>query len=118
MGSAGDTSQQLMKNDEFHTIFQFVLYIAGESASGQRAYQNLRSICDEYVPGKYSIDIVDLEAAPEIAVQEQVLAVPMVVKKAPLPEVRIIGDLSDREKVLEVLGIERDSSASQALEKV
>lgn len=94
---------QRIKTDEDPAIYQFTLYVAGENASGQRAHQNLHSICDEYVPDKYSIDVVDLKSSPDTVLNKQVLAVPMVVRKAPQPEVRVIGDLSNRDLAIRVL---------------
>jgi circadian clock protein KaiB len=77
-------------------MYRFALYIIGSNASGQHARQNLESICREYLTDNYSIEIVDLESSTGAVPDEQVLAIPMVVRKAPLPEVRIIGDLSNR----------------------
>jgi len=100
-----------MKTDNDPAIYRFVLYTAGENASGQRAHQNLQSICNEYIPDKYSIDVLDLKSSPGIVLNEQVLAVPMVIRKAPPPEVRVIGDLSNRELAVRALGIEKDMAS-------
>jgi len=97
-----------MKKDDSPAKYRFTLYIAGENASGQHAHQNLQGICDEFIPDKYSIDVVDLKSSPATVLKEQVLAVPMVVRKAPPPEVRIIGDLSNRELAIRALGIEEN----------
>lgn len=76
------------------------LYIAGMTPRSIKALENLKKICDEQVPGKYSIEVVDLLKSPQLAEGDQILAVPTLVRKLPEPVRRIIGDLSNKEKVL------------------
>lgn len=99
-------------------IYRFTLYITDKNATGQRTYQNLQSICQEYIPDKYSINVVDLKSSSGILLNEMVLAIPMVVRKAPLPEIRIIGDLSDRELAIRALGIEEDQPGKPPSKRV
>ena len=87
--------------------WNFTLYVAGDNLSARRAKKNLQGICDEYLEGRYAIEIVDLVEHPEIAEEDQILAAPTLVRKLPLPLRRIIGDLSSREKVL--IGLEIES---------
>src|ERR1700689_2099234 len=70
------------------------LYVAGQSPRSTAAIANLRRICDEYVPGKYEVEIVDLLRNPELAKSDQIVAIPTLVKKLPIPVRHIIGDLS------------------------
>jgi circadian clock protein KaiB len=81
------------------------LYIAGEQARSRAAYANIKRICEEYLPGMYSLELVDITEAPEAAVSGQILAVPTLVRKEPKPERRIIGDLADLDTVLVSLGV-------------
>ncbi len=70
-----------------------------------RAITNLKDICDKYLQDKYSLEIIDVYKDVLIAKQEQIIALPLLVKKFPLPERRLIGDLSDTGKVLKMFGI-------------
>lgn len=76
------------------------LYIAGQSPRSLDAFANLKAICDEHLAGQYEIEIVDLVEHPELAITDNVLALPTLVRLRPLPPRRIIGDLSDTERVL------------------
>ena len=74
--------------------------IAGLTPRSSKALLNLKSICEENIPGKYEIEIIDLSKKPQLAEGDQILAVPTLVRKLPAPVRKIIGDLSDKEKVL------------------
>ena len=76
------------------------LYVAGRTARCEAAERNLRKVCEEHVPGQYEIEIVDLMENPALAHGEQILAVPTLVRRLPTPVRRIIGDLSNTERVL------------------
>ena len=81
-------------------IWELRLYVTGRSPKCQRAQENLRRACEENVPGRYSIEIVDLLENPRLAADDQILAVPTVVRKLPPPIRKIVGDLSDTERLL------------------
>ena len=76
------------------------LYIAGTSDRSVRAIQNAKEICDEHLAGAYELDVIDIFQQPKLAKDDQILAVPTLIKKLPLPLRRFIGDLSDRDVVL------------------
>jgi circadian clock protein KaiB len=76
------------------------LYIAGSSERSVRAIQNAKQICDEHLAGSYELEVVDIFQQPKLAKDDQILAVPTLIKKLPLPLRRFIGDLSDRDVVL------------------
>jgi len=76
------------------------LYIAGESAKSTAAVENLRKMCDEHLPGRYKIELVDLLKQPQLAKGDQIVAIPTLVRKLPNPVRKIIGDLSNTEKAL------------------
>lgn len=76
------------------------LYIAGHTARAARAFANLQQICDEHLPGQYRIEVVDLLKNPKLAQGDQIVAVPTLVRKLPPPMKKILGDLSDTERVL------------------
>jgi circadian clock protein KaiB len=81
-------------------IYDLRLYIAGQTRKSVTALANLRRICEEHLAGQYRIEIVDLLAHPDQARRDQVLAIPTLVRRLPEPIKRIIGDLSNSERVL------------------
>lgn len=85
------------------------LYIAGKTPRAIKAFQNLQKICEEHLAGRYSIEIIDLLENPTLASGDQIIAVPTLVRKLPPPLKKIIGDLSDTEKVLVGLDIRERS---------
>jgi circadian clock protein KaiB len=76
------------------------LYVAGMTPRSSRAITNIKEICEEHLKGLYNLQVVDLYQQPMLAEGHQIIAVPTLIKKLPVPLRRIIGDLSDREKVL------------------
>jgi len=76
------------------------LYVAGQTPKSVAAFANLRRICEEHLAGKYNIEIIDLLENPTLARGDQILAVPTLVRKLPTPIRKIIGDLSNTERVL------------------
>lgn len=85
--------------------YHLVLYVTGASPNSVRAINNIKEICDTFLNDNYSLEIIDVHQTPEVAQREQIIALPTLVKKGPSPERRLVGDLSDREKVLRGLGI-------------
>ncbi len=83
------------------------LYIAGQSPKSLRALNNLRKICEEYLPGRYEIEIVDLVELPWLARTDDILAIPTLVHRHPSASRKIIGDLSNTEKVLTGLQLDQ-----------
>jgi circadian clock protein KaiB len=76
------------------------LYISGATSRSALAITNLKKICEEYLEGRYELEVIDLYQHPSLAKGEQIIAVPTLIKKLPLPFRRIIGDMSNKEKVL------------------
>ena len=81
-------------------LFELRLYVAGHTPKSVRAFDNLRLICDEHLAGRYRIEIIDLLKDPQLGRGDQILALPTLVRKLPTPIKRIIGDLSNKERVL------------------
>jgi len=81
------------------------LYVTGTTPQSVRAITNVKKICEEYLKGRYELEVVDLYQQPQLAHGEQILAAPTLVKKMPLPLRRIIGDMSRSERVLAGLGL-------------
>jgi circadian clock protein KaiB len=80
--------------------WQLRLYVAGQTPKSIAAYSNLKKICAEHLAGKYEIEVIDLLVNPQLARGDQILAVPTLVRKLPEPVKKIIGDLSNTERVL------------------
>ncbi len=76
------------------------LYVAGQTPKSITAFKNLKAICEEQLKGKYQIEVIDLIKNPQLCREDQILAVPTLVRKLPVPVRKIIGDLSNTERVL------------------
>jgi KaiB domain. len=76
------------------------LYVAGQSPKALTAFANLKKICENQLKGKYSIEVIDLLINPQLGNEDQILALPTLVRKLPVPVRKIIGDLSDTDRVL------------------
>lgn len=81
-------------------LWHLRLYVAGATTKSMMALQNLKRICEQHLAGKYDIEIVDLIKTPALAQGDQILAIPTLVRKLPEPIRKIIGDLSNTERVL------------------
>ena len=81
------------------------LYVAGQTPKAITAYANLKKICEDYMNGSYQIEVIDLMVNPTLAKDDQILALPTLVRKLPEPVKKIIGDLSNTERVLVGLDI-------------
>jgi circadian clock protein KaiB len=86
-------------------FWELRLYVAGQTPNSIRAFSNLQKICDEHLKGKCKIEVVDLVKNPRLAAGDQILAIPTLVRKLPEPIKKIIGDLSNTERVLVGLDI-------------
>jgi circadian clock protein KaiB len=89
------------------TEFVLRLYVAGQTPKCVRAYENLRRLCEQHLANRYRIEMVDLIANPQLARGDQILAIPTLVRRLPEPMKKIIGDLSDSERVLVGLDLRR-----------
>lgn len=82
------------------------LYVTGKTPNSLRAITNLKELCDQYLPSRYDLQVIDIYQQPELAEEDQILATPTLVKELPPPLRRLIGDLSDRERVLVKLDLQ------------
>src|SRR5215510_8755158 len=81
-------------------VWELRLYVAGKTAKSVAAFDNLKRLCEEHLPGKYKIEVVDLLVHPQLAKGDQIVAIPTLVRKLPQPIRKIIGDLSNEERTL------------------
>lgn len=92
-------------DEALHAHYFLRLYVAGSTPRSIRALKNIRAICERYLPGRYDLEVIDLYQQPQRASQDDVLAVPTLVRREPGPLRRIIGDLSNPGRVLMGLDI-------------
>ncbi|WP_344765477.1 circadian clock KaiB family protein [Actimicrobium antarcticum] len=85
--------------------WKLMLYVAGQSSRSLNAYVNLTAICEQHLRGRYQIEVIDLFLHPQLAKRNQILAIPTLVRSQPKPERKIIGDLSNTERVLKSLDL-------------
>jgi circadian clock protein KaiB len=102
-----DSSEEKQTNmtGEPEEIFLLRLYVAGQTAKSMAAFANLKKICEEHLQGEYRIEVIDLLQNPALAQGDQILALPTLVRRLPPPVKKIIGDLSNTERVLVGLDI-------------
>jgi circadian clock protein KaiB len=81
-------------------VWSLRLYVAGQSPKSLRAFMNLKQLCEEHLAGRYEIEVIDLVEHPALAQADDILAIPTLVRRLPAPLRRIIGDLSNTERVL------------------
>ncbi len=81
-------------------LWQLRLYVAGQTPKSLAAFSNLKQICESHLNGRYSIEVIDLIDRPQLSKGDQILAIPTLVRKLPQPVRKIIGDLSDTNRVL------------------
>ena len=94
-------------NQEF---WDLRLYVAGQTSRSTAALSNLRALCDKHLQGRHRIEVIDLGQRPELARQDQIVAIPTLVRKLPEPIRRIIGDLSNTERALVALEVHTEST--------
>jgi circadian clock protein KaiB len=97
-----DSTQDFEKAAQKNRAEKYILrlYVAGMSPRSIRAIENIRKISEENLKGRYELEVIDVYQQPEIAKKEQLLAAPTLIKKLPLPLRRLIGDMSDKERIL------------------
>ncbi|CAN5382153.1 circadian clock KaiB family protein [soil metagenome] len=92
-------------DDSERPDYHLRLYIIGASPNSSRAISNLKAICEAYLMGRYELEIIDVYQQPLMLQNEQIIALPLLIKKSPFPERRLIGDMSDTKKVLRGLNL-------------
>ena len=81
-------------------IYELRLYVAGQTPKSMAAFSNLKAICEEYLAGRYRIEVIDLVEHPQLAAGDQIVAIPTLVRKLPEPLRKIVGDLRNTERTL------------------
>jgi circadian clock protein KaiB len=97
--------ESVSKKKEEHYLLR--LYVTGTTVHSVRAISNIKKICEEHLKGRYNLEVIDLYQQPNLARGEQILAAPTLIKRLPVPLRRIIGDMSNTERVLVGLDLKR-----------
>jgi circadian clock protein KaiB len=87
-------------NSEPGKLYSLRLYITGQTPRSSASVRNLRKVCDEYLEGRFELEVIDVYQRPELAKEAQIIAAPTLVKRLPLPLRRLVGDLSNERQVL------------------
>jgi circadian clock protein KaiB len=95
-----ESSKRSAKSKRTPKAYELRLYVAGQTPKSLAAFSNLKKICEEHLAGEYEIEVIDLLKHPQLASGDQILAIPTLVRRLPEPIKKIIGDLSDTERVL------------------
>jgi circadian clock protein KaiB len=98
MGELEDFEESINNEDERKYVLR--LYITGMTPNSKRAVENMKKICEEHLAGRYELQIIDIYQQPSLAEGEQIIAAPTLIKMLPAPLKRLIGDMSNTEKVL------------------
>jgi circadian clock protein KaiB len=105
---SGDISMKTKSRKDSSMELELRLYVAGQTPKSRAAISNLKRICEKYVSKRYRIEVIDLLKNPALARDHQILAIPTLVRRLPVPISKIIGDLSDTERVLVGLDVRPD----------
>jgi circadian clock protein KaiB len=109
--------ERLLKNSDAIQHYQLRLYITGTTPRSSQAIANICALCDEFLPGHYNLEVIDIYQQPSAAAKEQIIAAPTLVKEFPSPPKRLIGDLSDRDKVIVGLSLNANPAEAKAVKK-
>jgi circadian clock protein KaiB len=100
-----ETNPDMMTEDLDKNYWELRLYVAGQTPKSVAALANLKKYCEQHLLGRYKLEVIDLLQHPQLAEGDQILAIPTLVRKVPVPIRKIIGDLSNEERVLVGLDI-------------
>jgi circadian clock protein KaiB len=93
-------AQRVRKTPDESKMYSLRLYITGQTPRSAASIRNLREVCDEFLEGRFELQVIDLYQRPELAKEAQVVAAPTLIKKLPLPLRKLVGDLSNKKEVL------------------
>ena len=89
-----------LENSTSNEVYVLKLYITGMTPNSKKAVENVKKICEEYLADRYELEVIDIYQQPALAAGEQIIAAPTLIKKLPFPLKKLIGDMSNTEKVL------------------
>lgn len=92
------------------SFYALRLFVAGTSPASARAISNLKAILEQYLPGRYQLEVIDVHQQPELAQRDNITAVPMLMKTEPVPKRLLVGDMSNKQRVMKGLGLPDDEN--------
>lgn len=104
-----DTQCDQRPNDPGRDRFLLRLFVTGMTPRSTEAIAQTIAVCEEFLPGRYDLEVIDIYQQPKLAQVEQIVATPTLVKKLPLPLCRLVGDLSDKQRLVIALGVSKPS---------
>lgn len=110
VAAATEAVADLVANAEADGAYVLQLFVTGATPRSQRAIGHIKAICEEMLHGRYTLEVVDVYQQPEALREQQIVAAPTLVKKLPMPLRRLVGDMSDRDRVLAGLNLKRRES--------
>jgi circadian clock protein KaiB len=105
--SVEEFEREMMQRTPRDGLYELRLYVSGSTPRSAKAVENITRICEQFLKGRYALEIVDVYQQPELARDKQLVAAPTLVKSLPRPERRIVGDMSNEERVLIGLDLRR-----------
>lgn len=102
--------EKALENQTKEQSYILKLYMTGINAKSQTALRNIKEICETHLQGRYELEVIDVYQTPELAINQQIIAAPTLIKELPFPVQRFIGDLSDTDQVLVGLDIKKTES--------
>jgi len=115
-GESTGEFEVMLRETSVKQHYELRLYVSGSSPRSGLAIANVRSLCDEFLAGRYDLEVIDIYQQPAVAAHEQIIAAPTLIKITPVPSRRLIGDLSDRQKVLIGLNLAARSTSTAWME--
>jgi|HubBroStandDraft_4_1064222.scaffolds.fasta_scaffold00129_3 circadian clock protein KaiB len=107
---AKNSSTRSRKSLASKKMYRLRLYVTGQTPRSASSLQNLKDVCDEYLAGRFELDVVDIYQQPELAREAQIIAAPTLIKMLPLPLRKLVGDLSNRKQVMIGLDIKDEKA--------
>jgi len=112
---SGETAafEHLLRKTRGNRIYVLKLYVTGTSPRSRAAIGNIRALCEDYLSGRYQLEVVDIYQQPGVAAGHQIIAAPTLVKELPRPVRRMVGDMANRNHVLVVLNIQKTAELNE-----
>jgi circadian clock protein KaiB len=108
--------EQLLADASVFTHYSLKLFVTGTTTRSTQAVASIRALCDEFLPGRYDLEVVDIYQQPTAVTNQQIIAAPTLIKALPEPPKRMIGNLSDRNKLIAALGLDPSAKGNEAQE--
>ena len=113
--STGEFEKAILKREQSEFVLR--LFVTGMTQKSTRAIANLKKVCEDYLDGRYELKVIDIYQQPNLARDEQIICTPTLIKQLPMPFRKLVGDMSDTEKVLVGIDLKLKNSSAEANKK-